>query len=234
MAGVSDAPALVTVHLWGVRPREVPRALLRMGLDRGPLRRTPGLRFAKLVGTGRGRTFTPRDADPRHWGIVASWDSTAAAARFEAGQVAAAWGRLAEERLRLSLRPIASRGSWAGRRPFGDPIATPYDGAVAALTRARIAARHQVTFWRSVPPVTLDLARSPGLRLAVGIGEAPVGLQGTLSLWESAAALTGFAHRGAAHVEAVRRTGEVGWYSEELFARFAVLDVRGTYRGRTP
>ena len=40
-------------------------------------------------------------------------------------------------------------------------------------------------FWRAVPPVSLDLAGRPGLRLAVGIGEAPVGLQGTFSLWET-------------------------------------------------
>jgi hypothetical protein len=82
-----------------------------------------------------------------------------------------------------------------------------------------------VTFWRAVPPVSAELHRADGLRLAVGIGEAPVGLQGTFSLWDSHDALTGFAHRRAAHVEAIRRTAEVGWYAEELFARLAVLDV---------
>jgi len=105
---------------------------------------------------------------------------------------------------------------------------------VAALTRARIATAKALTFWRAVPPVSADLHRSPGLRLALGIGEAPVGLQGTFSLWDSAAALTGFAHRGSPHVEAIRRTAEEGWYTEELFARFAVLDVEGTFAGRAP
>jgi hypothetical protein len=109
-----------------------------------------------------------------------------------------------------------------------------YDGPVAALTRARITARRTVQFWRSVPPVSTDLHRSTGLRLAIGIGEAPIGLQGTFSLWDSAASLTDFAHRRAPHQEAVRRTTELGWYSEELFARFAVLDVEGTFDGREP
>jgi hypothetical protein len=105
---------------------------------------------------------------------------------------------------------------------------------VAAVTRARIAPGRALEFWRSVPPVSADLHRVDGLRLAVGIGEAPVGLQGTFSLWDSPDAVTAFAHRRAPHVEAVRRTAELGWYAEELFARFAVLHLDGTFDGRTP
>jgi hypothetical protein len=90
------------------------------------------------------------------------------------------------------------------------------------------------TFWRAVPRVSADLAQCAGLRLAVGIGEAPVGLQGTFSLWTSGDALTDFAHRRGPHVEVVARTPIERWYSEELFARFAVLSVEGTFRGRTP
>jgi hypothetical protein len=82
--------------------------------------------------------------------------------------------------------------------------------------------------------LSADLHAAAGLRLAVGVGEAPIGLQGTFSLWDSPAALTEFAYRRPAHVEAVRRTTEVGWYSEELFARFAVLGVEGTVGGRVP
>jgi hypothetical protein len=205
-----------------------------MALDRPHLRRTPGLRFGKLLGTGSGQTFRLGDADPGHWGLLATWDSAAAAASFETGPTVRAWSALCRERLRVDLRPLASRGRWSRRPPFGDPDPSPYDGPVAAVTRARLAASKALTFWRAVPPVSADLHRSPGLRLAVGIGEAPVGLQGTFSLWESATALTGFAHRGAAHVEAIRRTAEVGWYTEELFARFAVLSVEGTFEGRTP
>jgi hypothetical protein len=205
-----------------------------MGLDRRHLHHTAGLRFAKLLGTGHGRTFTIRDADLLHWGLVATWSSAAAAEAFEAGPVARRWGHLAHERLRVDLRPLASRGEWSGRRPFGEPSATAYGGPVAAITRARIAPRKMRTFWRAVPPVSTDLQRSAGLRLAVGIGEAPIGLQGTFSLWSSAAALTEFAHRRGPHVEVVARTATEGWYAEELFARFAVVSVDGTFGGHTP
>lgn len=224
---------VVTLHLWGVPTVHVPGAVLRMARDRGPLRRTPGLRFAKLLGTGDGRTFTVRDADVHHWGVLACWDSAASAEAFEGARVVRGWGRIADERLRVTLRPLASRGSWSGRQPFGDPTPARYDGPVAAITRARIAPRHLVRFWRSVPPVSADLHEVSGLRLAAGIGEAPIGLQGTFSLWDSADALVEFAHRRTAHAEVVRRTVEIGWYAEELFARFAVLDLDGTFAGHS-
>ena len=53
--------------------------------------------------------------------------------------------------------------------------------------------------------MSADLATRPGLRFAVGVGEAPVGLQGTVSVWESARALRGFAYGGAAHQAVARR-----------------------------
>jgi hypothetical protein len=105
---------------------------------------------------------------------------------------------------------------------------------VAAVTRARLAPRKALGFWRAVPPVSADLHAGSGLRFALGIGEAPVGLQGTFSVWSDAAALNSFAYDRAAHVEAIRRTAEERWYTEELFARFAVLSAEGTVGGRDP
>ena len=228
------SPPLVTLHLWGVPTGRVPGALLRMGRHRPLLRGPGGPAFAKLLGTGSGRTFTVRDSDPHHWGLLAVWREPRDAADFENGPVARSWARIASERLRVDLLPLTSRGKWSGRAPFGDPVPRPYDGPVAAVTRARLAPRRMVSFWRSVPPVSADLHRSEGLRFAVGIGEAPVGLQGTFSIWRSGRDLTEFAHRRAPHVEAVRRTAELGWYSEELFARFAVLGLEGRFGGSTP
>lgn len=234
MLGTDVVPVLVTLHVWGVSPTHVPSALVRVAMDRKRLRRTPGLRFAKLLGTGHGRTFTVSDADPSHWALLATWESTQAAADFERARTIRRWDGLARERLRVSMHPLSSRGRWSGARPFGDPVVRAFGGPVAAITRARIAPARSLTFWRSVPPVSAALHRAPGFRFGLGIGESPVGLQGTFSLWHSASALTDFAHRGAAHAAVIRRTDEVGWYTEELFARFALLAVEGTYEGATP
>ena len=230
----SPVPPLVTLHLWRVPARRVPAALLRMATDRTAVRRTPGVRFAKLLGTGDGRRFTPRDADPTRWALLTCWADPDQAARFEAGPVVRGWRRLADEQFRAELQPVAARGSWSGRRPFGDPVPQRTTGPVAAVTRARLSTRRSAQFWGAVPPVSAALHRSPGLLAAVGIGEAPIGLQGTFSLWRDAASLREFAHAGTAHREVVARTAAAGWYVEELFARFAVVRATGTLDAKDP
>nr|WP_284290660.1 carotenoid biosynthesis protein [Angustibacter aerolatus] len=132
------------------------------------------------------------------------------------------------------MRPIVSRGTWAGREPFGRPVPRRVDGPVASLTRARIRPTRAAAFWRSVPPVSADLHRVDGLRLAVGVGEAPVGLQGTFSLWRDGAALQEFAHGRSAHVDVVRRTPEEGWYAEEPVRPAAGALGRRHVRRRDP
>jgi hypothetical protein len=232
---VVDGPFLTTLHLFRVPLRAAPAALVRMAADRGTLRATAGLHFWKLLGTGDGRTFDLRDADLRTWGLLGVWTDAAALAAFERrSPVAAAWRRIAHERWRADLLLLSAHGRWSGRAPFGAPAHTAHDGPVAALTRARLRPGHLTEFWRAVPPVTADLRDRPGLLLSVGIGEAPVGLQGTFSVWASARALRDFAYRSAPHRAVIRRTHEIGWYAEELFARFAVLQTTGTIFGGDP
>ena len=63
---------------------------------------------------------------------------------------------------------------------------------------------------------------------ALGIGEAPLGLQGTFSLWRSATALRDFAYKGRSSPES-DRTDRGRWLvlAKSLFARFEVLEQRG-------
>jgi hypothetical protein len=105
---------------------------------------------------------------------------------------------------------------------------------VVALTRARLAPARAACLWRAIPPVAAELAGSDGLRFAIGFGEAPLGFQGTLSIWDSTAALQAFAYHRPAHLAAVRRSAQLGWYAEELFARFTVLGSHGTVNGHDP
>ena len=200
-------PAVVSLHLYGVSGRGIGSALVHMGLDRGRVRRMPGATFVKLLGTGDGTTFTMRDADLGHWGVLACWSDADGPARYEASAAHRSWTGVAHEEARFLLRPLVSRGTWAGRQPFGDPVPDRWDGPVAAITRARIKPSQWRTFWGAVPPVSTDLRQVEGLRVALGIGEAPVGLQGTFSVWDSGRAVTEFAQRRSPHVEVMRQIG---------------------------
>jgi hypothetical protein len=223
--------AVVTMHVWRIEARRVPSALGAIALDRRRVRALSGVRFAKLLGTSQG--FSIRDADPTRWALLVSWASREAAGGFDASAVARRWQARARETWQAVLRPLASRGTWSGRAPFGVTSAA-WDGPVAALTRARLAPRQIVTFWRAVPPVAADVSHRPGLCAAFGVGEAPLGVQGTFSLWRDAAALREYAYQGAAHRDAIRQTAARRWYAEELFARFAVLSASGSLGGRDP
>lgn len=218
------AVPLVTLHVWRVPRRAVGGALLRMARDPRRLRALPGVRFGKLLGTGTGTGFGPGDADPTRYAAVVAWDDPAGG---ELGRVAAAWDALADGSARLKLTPMTSRGSWSGRTPFGAPSAGRTDGPVLALTRARLRPARALTFWRAVPPVARELAAAPGLLARFGIGEAPIGWQGTVTLWRTEAELTAFAYRQPEHRAVIARTPAARWYAEELFARFAVRGISG-------
>jgi hypothetical protein len=231
------SPGLVTVHVWRVPTRGVPRAMTRMATDRARLRKVPGLRFARLLGTGAGTTFAIRDAELHRWALLACWDEPSSAAAFERSATIRHWRRAAAEQWRLELVPLSSRGRWSRREPFGAPVPRHWEGPVAAVTRARISVRRAAAFWQAVPAVATDLQPrrdEGGLLAAFGVGEAPAGWQGTLSVWRDAAHLRAFAYQGAAHAAAIRRTKETGWYAEELFARFGVVRADGSLDGRDP
>ena len=228
-------PVQVTLHVWTIGARDVPGAMADVALDRRRARHTSGVTFAKLLGTTSPGTFTPRGADLRRWALLTCWESTLAAATFERSDLVRRWdGRAVGVRQRVTMVPVSSRGSWGGRRPFGAPPRSDQSNAqhhsgdpVAVLTRALLRPRLIARFWRSVPPVARAAAAQPGLVIGFGLGEAPVFLQGTFSLWRSAAEMTAFAHGSPEHRSAIARTADVGWYAEELFARFKVVESSG-------
>jgi hypothetical protein len=189
-----------------------------------------------LLGSGadNGFGFWP---NLRRYGLMATWESAAAAdAFFATHPLWAAYQQRSTECWTAALAPLQAHGTWDGTQPFGEPAAgggRP-DGPVAVLTRASIRLRRAVRFWQFVEPTSRALAGAEGLQLAIGLGELPLVRQATFSVWESVAAMQQYAYRDVRHREVIQLTRREGWYSEELFARFQVLSSTGTVDGRHP
>lgn len=223
--------SVASFHLTRLAPGRQPLALARLGTDRLGLRRTPGLRFWRLLGTGRGSDTGP-GADLRRTALFAVWDDESALDAYLAG----VGERVADERYVVRLVALGGHGTWNGFDVLGAlPRAAPDTAApVAVVTRARVRARHWRTFAGAAREVSTELAAAPGLLAVCGIGEAPVGRQATFSLWRDAAAARQFAVGTERHVDAVRRTRAEGWYGEELFATFRPVASAGSWDGRDP
>jgi len=216
---------ITVIYFWQIKKVLLPVAILFMAIHKFALKRLPGVSFVKLLGTGKGESFTPKDADPYRWGALVTIQKDNLD-NLDKSKVIRGWQKIAKKEYRAILKPISVHGLWSGKQPF-EVEKFDWNGKIAAITRARIVWRKNLIFWRAVPPVTISLHQSPGLINAIGIGEAPIGLQGTFSLWESAAQLRDFAYKGQAHTQAIKATEENKWYSEELFSRFAVVQERG-------
>jgi hypothetical protein len=204
-----------------------------LGLDRRPLHRTPGLRFFRLLGTGRGET-TSLSLDLRRTAMFAVWDAEELLDRFLATSTLARRWSEAEEAYTVRLRLLAGHGSWRGVALLDGLAVGRGGGPVAVLTRADVRVGHWPTFLRAGPAVSHAARQAPGLLAVVGVGEAPVGRQATFSLWSSAEAMESFAYRAEAHRRVVGRTRAERWYGEELFARFEPFGTAGTWDGRDP
>jgi heme-degrading monooxygenase HmoA len=162
----------------------------------------------------------------RRWAIFAIWDDEESRQKFvDSSSVIERWRTSSLSLQHYFLQPISSRGTWNGIDPFPSVDGISVTGSTTAvLTRAAVRPQRWWRFARSVGAVDEALRGASECSLALGVGEWPIGEQATFSIWESAKAIDTFAYRDDAHSEVIRRTFREHWYSEMLFARFAVTE----------
>ncbi len=220
------------------------RAWAWLRLVRGPagLRGTPGLRFAKVMGSGEDGGFSLRPSGT-HQGLLCLFDDVAQAQSFLDGPVADGYRQRARQWWSGLMSVTSSRGSWDGCGWGVTPAATlaaagvspaPVAGEpIAVLTRASIRPYKAASFWRRSPRTERAIAEAEGCDLAMGLGEAPLLRQCTFSVWRDMPSMIAFAQTGA-HGRAAESAWREGHFSESLFVRMRLLASAGDWPAPVP
>jgi len=208
-------------------------ALFQMGPARFALRAIPGIGTVKLCGSGVGEGFTPKP-DTSVYAILATWPDHDTARRAMLGtRIFRRYAEMSRERMTVFLTPTSARGRWDGAAPFV-PQDVDAAGPVAALTRATIKLRTAARFWRQEPEISAAIGQDPNVIFKIGIGELPLVRQATFSIWPDTATMAAFARADGPHARAIQAVRDGMFFREDLYARFRVDAIEGTWAGETP
>ncbi|MEM1327019.1 MAG: DUF3291 domain-containing protein [Bacteroidota bacterium] len=207
-------------------------AFTQMQLAYPKIQGAAGLQFFKMLGTGGDRGFSIFP-NFKVYGLLSVWESEADARHFfDQNKAFQQFCQRSEDQWTVYLKTIKAQGEWAGENPFESTATYDSTAPVAVLTRATIYAKHLHRFWKYVPRVSKSIHAKKGLLFSVGVGELPLIQQATFSLWESSDAMIAYAYKSQYHKEVVQKTRELGWYKEELFARFVPYKSEGSWEGK--
>ena len=199
------------------------------------LKDVPGLRFYKLLGSGKGSGFNPWP-DYSIYSLLQVWESEQEADLFfEDSNLMKRYKDHSVEQWSLYMTPIKVDGLWSGQNPFSNDVYPKLNHPeIAVITRATIRKRLLRKFWSYVPTSEKPLINNEGLLYTKGIGEVPFLQMATFSLWKDEDSLKQFAYQSREHSKAIKMTRSLNWYKEEMFARFKPYKSVGTWQGVNP
>lgn len=201
-------------------------ALGRMG--RSPLlnQSVSGLTFWKPLGSGSGNGFSIWP-DWSVFGLLTVFNSEDTAREFLQSDMMMQYTKTAIKHTHLLMHCIKASGQWSAQEPFKNSVAYDANKPIAVITRATIKPKLAFKFWRYVPSVSKSMEGYHDLIYSKGIGEFPLLMQATFSFWRSGSAMLDYAYKNQKHADMVKKTRELGWYSEELFSRFHPFEIHG-------
>ncbi len=201
------------------------RAFSNMGRGPGFIGAASGMEMVKLMGTGSGNGFSIIP-DLRKYVVFSIWKSIQEAEAYFAKPNKLDWyDAAANENLKVWLNPVKSHGTWNGKSPIRANETVTTNPKTAVLTRATIKTKFLPEFWMNVPAVSDFMMGAEGLQHRLGVGEYPLAMQATFSIWDNVDLLNKAAYENTAHADVVRKTRARGWYAEEMFTRFEVLKI---------
>ncbi len=195
--------------------------------------KTTGLKFYKLMGSGRELGFSPLP----DWGVyalLAVWENEEAANTFfKHSEIYHRYKKMSVEQWTVFMKPMQTKGLWSGGNPFTSSTElNAHNPLIAVITRATIRTNKLIKFWRYVPTSQKPIQRGcEGLIYTKGVGEAPLVQMATFSIWENTEALKKFAYNSPEHQQAIKKTHQHNWYKEEMFARFQPYQSIGNWGG---
>lgn len=189
--------------------------------------------FFKLLGTGSRNGFSVVP-DWSTYALLQTWPNERTADEFfKSSSLIQSYKTRATCISTLYMRSAKSKGAWNGINPFErkEVEVTPSD-PVAVITRATIAPRRMLDFWKHIPQSETGLVEEKGLLLKKGIGEYPVFQMATFSCWKDESSMMDYAYRSEGHASVIKLAKQRGWFSEDLFARFVPFRCEGQWEGR--
>lgn len=201
-------------------------AFVRMG--RPPLlnRSIEGLTFWKPLGSGSGNGFSVWP-DFSTFGLLTVFNTEAQANQFLESKIISEYTENSVNFSHVLMHSIKAHGQWSKQTPFLASVTYDERKPIAVITRATIKPKLAYKFWKYVPSVSNSMIGHKGLMYSKGIGEWPLLMQATFSLWETGNNMMAYAYKNEKHADMVKKTRELGWYSEELFSRFHPFEVKG-------
>ena len=125
------------LFFWDVKNSRVFSAFLRMATGHFFLKFNKSVTFYKLLGTGKGETFIPRDANKNRWGLLVVTDVDVDSLR-----VIKSWRKIAHKERFFELSAISALGIWAKKQPFEISELRDQASNIAVITRAKIGRAH--------------------------------------------------------------------------------------------
>jgi hypothetical protein len=202
------------------------KAFVRMG--RPPLvnQSINGLTFWKALGSGSGNGFSIWP-DFSVFGLLTVFNSEEEADQFINSDIINQYTDSAEKYSHIFMRNVKAHGQWSQQDPFTASVKYDDQQPLAVITRATIKPKLAYKFWKYVPSVSRSMDGYDGLVFTKGIGEWPILMQATFSLWEQGSQMMAYAYQNPKHAAMVKKTRELGWYSEEMFSRFHPFRIEG-------
>ncbi len=202
------------------------QALGRMGRPPVANQEIDGLTFWKPFGTGSGRGFSVKP-DFSTFSLLTVFENEEKAQAFIDSDLMKLYTDTSEAFSHVLMHNLSSRGEWGKLQPFQKMETPPPSEKIAVMTRAMLKPRYIYAFWRKVPRISKSTEEYPEIIYQKGVGEWPLVMQVTFSIWENKEAMMDFSYKNPAHGPAARKAIEKGYFKDSLFARFHPFDIQG-------